>query len=203
MGLRRAIASGGTMPFEGYGDLSLTELLPAILTRYSETELLIAAPSLPDQAADAILSWMKKTWARMDGKGSLWRVGHLTIVADLSEEQSPMASAWLKDNPLGDRLTLVDTAQPDTVILLPDFAVTGPVNMQYNARFVAEATTEKGKIEALWEKFLPKAQPADQDTPDMQEQPAGEKPTDETPVEQPAEDKPRQKGSQKKRKDAE
>ena len=201
MGLRRAIASGGTMPFEGYGDLSLTELLPAILTRYSETELLIAAPSLPEQATDVIARWMDRQWARMDGRGRLWCVGHLTVVTDVT--LSPAVAEWVGRDAWRGRLSVVDTVQDDTSILLPDFAVTGPVNMQYNAYFVAEATTEKGKIEALWEKFLPKAQPAAQDTPDMQEQPAGEKPTDETPVEQPAEEKPRQKGSQKKRKDAE
>ena len=202
MGLRRAIAGGGTMAFGGYGDLSLAELLPAVLTRYSETELLIAAPSLPDQAADAILSWMKKTWARMDGKGSLWRVSHLTVVSDLSEEQSPMASAWLKDNPLGDRLTLVDTAQPDTAILLPDFAITGPVNMQYNAHFTAEATTEQSKVAALWEKFMPKAN-EDMPAPSLTEQVAAL--LEEGPDEQPAETvaKPKAKAAKKQKKDAE
>lgn len=220
MGLRRAIASGGTMAFEGYGDLSLTELLPAILTRYSETELLIAAPSLPDQAAEAVLSWMGKTWARMDGQGRLWRVAHLTVIADLSEEKSPMASQWLKENPLGDRLTLVDAVQPDTLILLPDFAVTGPVNMRYGEHFTAEATTEKEKIDALWEKYAPRKEemPAPtsgqaQGTPVPEApKPAGETPVDEHQAEVPDEapsgeqkssDRPKGKSQKKQKKDAE
>lgn len=182
MGLRRAIAGGGTMQFEGYGDLSLAELIPAVLTRYSETELLIAAPSLPDQAAEALLAWMKKTWARMDGKGNLWRVQHLTIVTDLSAERSPLASLWLEDNPLGERLTLVNKSQPDTAILLPDFAITGPVNMQYSAHFVAEATTDMEKVRDLWKLFLPKEEKKDAPA----EAPVEKTPADAAPEEAPA-----------------
>lgn len=206
MGLRRAIASGGTMAFEGYGDLSLTELLPAILTRYSETELLIAAPSLPDQAAEAIFSWMQKTWARMDGQGRLWRVAHLTIVTDV--EQSPMVEECLGRDALGERLTVINTRQEDTVILLPDFAVTGPVNLRYGAHFTAEATTEKDRIDALWEKYMPKVsdEPSEavdaatdvEESPEEATEAIGEPPEEETP----ASEKPKGR-QQKKRKDAE
>ena len=51
--LRDALKDGGRSDIEGFGDLALTELLPAILTRYYETDMLIAAPSVPDQAAEA------------------------------------------------------------------------------------------------------------------------------------------------------
>ena len=113
-----------------------------------------------------------------------------------------MASAWLKDNPLGDRLTLVDTAQTDTAILLPDFAITGPVNMQYDAHFTAEATTESGKVAALWEKFMPKANEEMPD-PSLTEQVAAL--LEEGPDEQPAETgaKPKAKAAKKQKKDAE
>ena len=80
--LRDKIGKDGTMDFEGYGDLSLTELLPAILTRYSETELAIAAPSLPDQAAEVIIVWMNQQWSRQDGRGKLNAIRHLTVIAD-------------------------------------------------------------------------------------------------------------------------
>lgn len=155
--LRDSIAKGGTAQFQGFGDLSLTELLPAIMTRYSETELLIAAPSIPDQAAEVIRRWMKQQWARRDGSGKLDVVRHLTIIADLGEEQSPAASMWLKENPFGDRLTLVDRQQADTAILLPDFAVTGPVNMRYGRHFTATVTTVPAEVKKLWDKFSPVA----------------------------------------------
>lgn len=160
--LRDALKDGGSREIEGYGDLSLSELLPAILTRYYETEVLIAAPSVPDQAAETIATWMRRSIARMDGMGRLNYIARLTIVADLSEEQSPMASEWLKENPFPGRLELVDSAQEDTALLLPDFAVTGPVNMRYGHHFTATATTVREQVEGLWKRYsaLTEAKPA-------------------------------------------
>ena len=151
--LRDALKDGGSREIEGYGDLSLSELLPAILTRYYETEVLIAAPSVPDQAAETIATWMRRSIARMDGKGRLDYIARLTIVADLSPELSPMVSGWLRENPFPGRLTLIDSAQADTAILLPDFAITGPVNMRYGHHFTATATTVSEQVEGLWRKF--------------------------------------------------
>lgn len=151
--LRDALKDGGSREIEGCGDLSLAELLPAILTRYYETEMLIAAPSMPDQTAEAVATWMRRSIARMDGKGRLDYIAHLTVVADLSPEQSPMASRWLEKNPFGDRLALVDTQQADTAVLLPDFAITGPVNMRYGNQFTATATTDRDKVDGLWRHF--------------------------------------------------
>ena len=124
--LRDAIGQNGSAQFRGCGDLSLTELLPALLTRYSETEMMIVAPSLPDQAADIVGRWMRQQWAMRTGTGKLNVISRLTIVADLSEGKSPTASGWLSENPFGDRLSLVDRAQDDTALLLPDIAVLPP-----------------------------------------------------------------------------
>ena len=151
--VRDAIKNGGTARFHGYGDLSLTELLPAILVRYSETELMIVAPTLPDQAAEVIEKWMRKQWARADGKGKLDVIRHLTVIANLSRRKSPVAHQWKRENPFGERLTLIDRQQADTAILLPDFAITGPVNMRYGEHFTATATTELVKVAELWERF--------------------------------------------------
>lgn len=151
--LRYAIKDGGTMQFEGYGDLSLSELLGPLVTRYNGVEMMIVAPSLPDQAAEVIDKWMKLTWARMDGRGNIWRIEHLTLVARLEKESSHYITAWVEKRPFGDRLTLIDREQEDTAILFPDFAITGPVNMRYGHHFTAEATTEPDKIKALWEKY--------------------------------------------------
>lgn len=153
LALRDAIGNNGTTLFEGYGDLSLTELLPALLTRYSETEMMLVAPSVPDQAQDVIKKWMKKQWARRDGKGRLNVIGRLTVIADLSEEASPAASEWLKENPFGERLTLVSRQQTDTAILLPDMAIVGPVNMKYDKPFIATVTTRMKHVEDIWEHF--------------------------------------------------
>lgn len=153
MQLRDAIGKDGTKEFGGFGDLSLTELLPAMLARYNETELLIVAPTLPDQAADVIARWMNQQWPRRDGRGKMDTISHLTVISNLSRRKSPTASQWLKDNPFGDRLTLVSKQQDDTVILLPDFAIVGPVNMRYGEPFTATATTNPERIDELWKKY--------------------------------------------------
>lgn len=151
--LRDSIGQHGKTRFQGFGDMSLTELLPALLTRYSETQMMIVAPTLPDQAAGVIGRWLKHQWARMDGNGKLDVIKRLTIIADLSEERSPMASDWLKDNPFEGRLTLVDRAQADTAILLPDLAITGPLNLQYGQNFICTVTTIQEEVDALWKQF--------------------------------------------------
>ena len=151
--LRYAIKDGGTTQFEGYGDLSLTELLGPLVTRYSGVDMMIVAPSLPDLAAEVIDKWMRLTWARMDGRGHIWRIIHLTIIARLEKESSHYITAWLNEKPFGDRLELHDIEQDDTAILLPDFAITGPVNMRYGHHFVADATTDPTKVKTLWEKY--------------------------------------------------
>ena len=151
--LRDAIGKSGTKQFEGYGDLSLTELLPALLTRYCETEMLIAAPAVPDQAAEIIGKWMKKQWARKDGNGKLDVVSHLTIVSDLTKRKSPIVSGWKKEKPFGGRLTLVNRKTAEYVILMPDFAITGFTNLRYGERFVATATADTEKVGELWKRF--------------------------------------------------
>lgn len=155
LSVRDAIGTKGTMEIEGYDDLSLTELLPAILTRYAETEMMIVAPSLPDQATEVIATWMRRTIARMDGNGRLNYIRRLTIVSDLSEAASPDASAWLKENPYGERLVLHDIQQDGTAILLPDFAIEGPVNMRYGKHFIATAYGKHEDVEKLWSKYKP------------------------------------------------
>ena len=150
MFLRDAIQNKAKIQFKGFGDLSLTELLPAMLTRYSETTMMLVAPSIPDQAADIIYTWLRRTWARMDGKGRLNVLSKLTVIADLSEEASPVANLWLTNNPFPDRLVLVNKAQDDTAMLLPDIAITGPLNMRYDKEFVCDVTTISSEVSDLW-----------------------------------------------------
>ena len=150
--LRKALKQGGRDQIRGYGDTSLTELLPALLTSYNETELMIVAPAIPDQASEIIAKWAKWQWVCIDGR-KIYVLQHLTIIADLSPEQSPMASEWLKENPFGDRLTLVDKAQDDTALLLPDIAITGPLNLRYGQNFTCDVTTVQEEVDALWKQY--------------------------------------------------
>lgn len=153
MRVRDAIGKNGTTMFEGYGDLSLTELLPAILTRYCETDLLIAAPQMPEQATEIIQTWMRRQLARMDGKGKLNYVKSLTIVTDVSLSASAVAE-WAKGGAFEDRVRVIDRTQEDTMIVLPDFAIVGPVNMRYGEHFTATATARTEIVEMMKEKAL-------------------------------------------------
>ncbi len=154
--LRESMGENGTLLFHGYGDLSLAELLPALLIRYCETDLMLVAPLLPDAAADAVKATMHKQRAKMTGRGNLDVIKHLTLITDLSAKRSPQASTWLAENPFGERLTLKNVQQNDTAIILPDIALCGPMNLTYGGHFTAMATKNARTIAALrdgWEKL--------------------------------------------------
>lgn len=149
--LREGVDKGETRSFECYGDMSISELLPALMTRYAEAEMLIAAPCIPDQAAEAIALEMRRRWSRSDGTGKMDEIAHLTIVTDLG--RSPMLSHWLKRDAYGERLTVVDRRQEENVILLPDIAILGFKNMRYGEHFVGTITGAPERVEQLWEQF--------------------------------------------------
>ena len=147
--LREDLGEDGTAFFHGYGDLSLSELLPPLLLHYSETELMMVAPYLPDHAAETISKWMKKQWAKIDGTGNVNVIAHLTLITSLSEKRSPLASTWTQEQPFGDRLTLRDVQQNDTAIILPDIALWGAINLTYGGHFTAQATKNARTIATL------------------------------------------------------
>ena len=177
--LRNAIGKNSTTMFEGFGDLSLTELLPALLTRYSGTRLLIAAPQLPEQATDIISKWMKKTWMSADGKGRLDVIRELILITPQNKRKSPEVCAWQKDNPFVPRLKVIDKAVNETVILLPDLAIIGPVNMQYGSHFYATVTSRPGHVDQLWRDYLQLAGPEPAPEPEPEAAPEKEVPETE------------------------
>lgn len=115
---------------------------------------MIVAPSMPDQATEVINRWMRQQWPHANGKDKLDTIAHLTIVADLSPVKSPIMSEWMKDNPFAGRLTLINRQQADTAILLPDIAITGPLNLRYGQNFVCTVTTVKEQVRNLWKQYL-------------------------------------------------
>ncbi|MCR4958568.1 MAG: hypothetical protein K6B13_08205 [Prevotella sp.] len=147
--MTRALGADGTAWWHGYGDLSLAELLPAMLPHYSEAEMMLVTPVLPDMAAEAVLTVLRRRWARMDGSGSVNAVSRLTLITDFSEKRSPLASTWLKENPFADRLKLRNMQQNDTAILMPDLALYGPINLTYGRHFTAMATKNAKTIASL------------------------------------------------------
>ena len=142
--LREKLGNGGTMFFHGYGDLSIAELLPVILTRYSETDMTIVCPALPDAAANVLQHWMDKKWG-----GSKNVLRHLTLITNLHNKKSPAASKWVKNNPWPDRLVPCNIQQNDTALLLPDIAIYGGLNMSHCGHFTALASTNAKVIENL------------------------------------------------------
>ena len=164
--LRDSIARGGTKQFMGFGDLSLTELLPALLMRYDSIEMMIVAPALPEQATDVIRASLRKQRARRDGRGNIDVISHLTIITDLSNEYSQLASLWQKNNSFGERLKLVDLQQEDTVILLPDIVLYGPINLRYGHQFEATISTLPEVVERFWEKYRKLTEPMTEPEPE-------------------------------------
>lgn len=151
--LRRRLGEGGTMQWEGYGDLSMAELLPVILARYTEVEMMLVAPSIPNRAAEVLAYWLRRKLVTVDGMRKVPVLSRLTIVADLSEKRSPVASAWLKENPYGERLVLKNVQQDNTALILPDIALYGPFNLTYGERFTATATKNDKAIAELREAY--------------------------------------------------
>lgn len=152
--LRSKLKDNGTAFFHGYGDLSLTELLPVILITYAETDMLLVCPTLPDHTAETLLYWLRRELTRMDGRSKFHVVRTLTIITNLSEKKSPLASTWLTNNPFPDRLTLCNKQQNDTALILPDLAIYGAFNLAYNGHFTAIATKNAGMIESLRSTYL-------------------------------------------------
>lgn len=149
LALRNNLSDNGTTFWHAYGDFSLEEFLRALLAHYSEADMVLAAPSIPDMAAESIMFSMRRQHARMDGKGNLNVIRHLTIVADLRPQKSPLASSWITANPFGDRLTLRNIQQADTAIVMPDIAFIGPINLTYGRHFTAVATKNAETIASL------------------------------------------------------
>ena len=151
--LREKLGDDGTTFIHGYGDLGIAELMTPLLTPYTEVELMIVAPSVPDTAARVIERLMDQKLP-MKGRGQVTLIKQLTIVANLKKNSKYLSAGWVKENPWGERLQLKHCQQNDTAILLPDMAIIGPVNMAYNGHFTAVATRRRKTIEELRKTYL-------------------------------------------------
>lgn len=151
--LRDKVGMDKTTMFHGYGDLSLTELLPVMLARYTNVNVTLVCPTLPDAAAELFQEWIKKTRVRSDGQGTVPVIAHLTLMTDLRKKKSPVASGWVKENPFPERITLHNIQQNDTCIMLPDFVVWGNFNLVHNGHFTAMASTNPKFIANLREVY--------------------------------------------------
>ena len=151
--LREKLGDDGTTFIHGYGDLGIAELMTPLLTPYTEVELMIVAPSVPDTAARVIERLMDQKLP-MKGRGQVPQIKQLTIVANLKKNSKYLSAGWVKENPWGERLQLKHCQQNDTAILLPDMAIIGPVNMAYNGHFTAVATRRRKTIDELKATYL-------------------------------------------------
>ncbi len=152
--LRDKLGKNGTMFLHGYGDLSVADLLPVLLTRYSKTDMVFVCPVMPNSVSNLLMKWMEKTWASADGKGEVDVISHLTVITNLNEKKSPNASKWKEDNPMPERISMFDCQQNDTAIILPDFAIYGNINLTYGGHFTALATTNASVIANLRNTYM-------------------------------------------------
>lgn len=154
LAVRDKIGERGTAFFHGLGDLSIREFMDALLIRYCETDMILVTPVLPDVATETVRGIMRLTRARMDGKGNMNVLRHLTLITDFRESKSPVAATWITDNPFGERMTLRNVQQNDTAIILPDIAFVGNINLSYGGHFTAIATANKDVISDLRKNYM-------------------------------------------------
>lgn len=140
LALRGKLGDDGTAFFHGYGDLSLAELLPHMLSRYVGVEMMLVAPSLPTAASGVLYRMMQKQRLTAAGKGRLDVISRLTLITNIKKTTSQEVSSWLQDNTFSGRLEVRDVQQNDTAVILPDIAFFGNINMSYGGHFTAVAT---------------------------------------------------------------
>ena len=149
--LREKVGANGTVPFHGYGDLSLEELFPVLMTRYSHTSMMFVCPTLPNSTAALLEKWLSKGWGSDDANINV--ISSMHLITDLRPKKSPTATKWAKENPFPGHLVLHNVQQNDTAILLPDIAIYGNINLVHNGHFTALVSTNPGFINNLWSTY--------------------------------------------------
>jgi len=110
----RQLEERQTVVFEGYGDLTLNELLPVLGDIHIGQDITIITPNVPRYLLSGIQHMLAATVVKK-GKNTL-RHPHMTITTDTSEQHSPGLKE-LADR-VGDRITLNHQQLSDTMILL-------------------------------------------------------------------------------------
>lgn len=152
--IRNKIGKDGTTFFHGYGDLSITELFPVLMTPYSNTELLIVCPALPNATAEVITHWMEKDFSGVASRERVPAIASCTIITNCNAKKSPAAAKWLKENPWPERMKLHNIQQNDTAVMLPDLAIYGNINLVHSGHFTALASTNAKVIKNLRDTYL-------------------------------------------------
>ena len=122
-----------TVLIEGYGDMTLNELLPVALGRCQEAEVIITAPLMPEELCRTIGTLLYHTWALPDG-GNINKIAHMRVITDARASKSPAVMEWAKR--YGGQVELASCQQNDTMVLVTDsnsaddMAIVGPVNVQ-------------------------------------------------------------------------
>lgn len=145
----------------GYGDMTLCELLPVMLERYAECEVMVAVPTLPPQLREVLDRWTRQTW----GDGSR-AVARIWVITDARESKSPGAAEWSRDA----GVAMASCQQNDTTVVVrgrgsrvesqgsrgegrefgEDVMVMGAVNVRPSGMFTAVVTKDEKMIAEAW-----------------------------------------------------
>lgn len=136
----------------GYGDMTLMELLPAMVSSYSEADVLVAVPTLPSCLREKLDALLHLSWG--NDSGSVPAVARLRVITDARESRSPAAAEWIQD--AGSRVSLASCQMNDTVVIIRGSGgggvmVFGAVNARPATEWVAMATKDKRLIEDFWQ----------------------------------------------------
>ncbi len=135
-----------TVLVNGYGDMTLTELLPEVLQRYSEADVLMALPTVPEQMRTLVGRMLRRTWALAQG-GNVDVVRRLRLITDARASKSPGLVEWAQGQ---ERLRLANAQHNDTLIIVHNgnpqgecaLAIMGPVNMVPCGQWTAMVTRD-------------------------------------------------------------
>lgn len=164
-----------TVMMNGYGDMTLCELLPVMLERYAECEVMVVVPTLPPQLREVLDRWARQTW----GDGSR-AVAQMWVITDARESKSPGAAEWSR----GAGVAMASCQQNDTAVVVrgrgsrgesqgsrgesresrgesresrvesqefgEDVMVTGAVNVRPSGMFTAVVTRDEKMIAETW-----------------------------------------------------
>lgn len=130
--------------FQGFGDLSLSDLLSPLLSGISLSDVLLMCPTLPSPIHPFLRSWYLKRWSTGDSSDGTPPIASLTIVTDCRSSRSGDIRAW-RDSLIQDGLPCQSVAlshyvQNDTCLIVNDLLIYGNMNIVPRNPFSAIVT---------------------------------------------------------------
>ena len=141
--------------FEGYGDMTLNELLPVVFDGFSDADVMLAVPVMPERLISTLRELTKRSWANPSGRGSVPLIKRFRIITDARSTKSPGVLDFcreLRSQCAGSGVASLQ--QNDTIIIVRDaystIMIFGSVNSRPSCQWTAFVTNDQGHIADVW-----------------------------------------------------